>query len=169
MNSHTEPTLYLYAVQYTTAGDALHHVTVEALDATDAKHVAESLEGAAIVWASARRVAPVLRAPATGREQAGLDPATGPATGPAIGRDPLEDPAGVWAAQGHRPATPALVLTRSVRVHAEYAEEARRHAEAILTERGEDVTGIGNATRATGPGLTNSPLWDVAYNVRVSE
>lgn len=55
---------YLYEVEYVTgsqygAGEKFHRVTVEALDATDAKHLAESLEGAAILTARARRVAPV--------------------------------------------------------------------------------------------------------------
>lgn len=45
-----------YVVEYVTADEAFHRVTLEAIDATDAKHLAESLEGGVVVTASARRV-----------------------------------------------------------------------------------------------------------------
>lgn len=45
-----------YVVEYVTADEAFHRVTVEALDATDAKHLAEALEGGVVVKANAKRV-----------------------------------------------------------------------------------------------------------------
>lgn len=51
---------HTYVVEYVTGGydraERFHRVTLEAIDSTDAKHLAEALEGERIVRASARRV-----------------------------------------------------------------------------------------------------------------
>ena len=45
-----------YEVTYTTASGTTHTVRVEAIDAIDAKHLAESKEGEVIVTAKARKI-----------------------------------------------------------------------------------------------------------------
>lgn len=47
---------YRYIVEYVTASERFARVTLEAIDAIDAKHLAEAMEGEVIVRASARRV-----------------------------------------------------------------------------------------------------------------
>jgi hypothetical protein len=56
--THTTPTVttHRYVVEYVTASERFVRVTLEAIDAIDAKHLAESLEGEVIVHARARRV-----------------------------------------------------------------------------------------------------------------
>ncbi len=55
-----ETILYDYVVEYVTGSmrgmEEFHRITVSAVDATDAKHLAESLEGEVIFTARARRV-----------------------------------------------------------------------------------------------------------------
>lgn len=80
-------TTYRYIVEYVTASEKFHRITVEAIDAIDAKHLAEALEGEVILTARARRVRGA--------------PATKITTTASTIRDPLEDPDSVYEAQGH--------------------------------------------------------------------
>lgn len=82
MSKH--PVTYRYIVEYVTGSERFARITVEAIDAIDAKHLAESLEGEVIVTASARRV--------RGASATVAVP---------TGRDPLEDSTAVYEAQGH--------------------------------------------------------------------
>lgn len=47
---------HTYVVEYVTSSERFHRVTLEAIDSVDAKHLAEALEGEAIIRASARRL-----------------------------------------------------------------------------------------------------------------
>ena len=48
--------MHTYVVEYVTSSERFIRVTLAAIDATDAKHLAESLEGEVIVTARARRL-----------------------------------------------------------------------------------------------------------------
>ena len=58
-NPAVEPrkALQLYNVEYATASHKYATITVEAADAADAEHIAESFEAELIDWARARRIA----------------------------------------------------------------------------------------------------------------
>ena len=50
------PVTHTYVVEDVTSSERFHRVTLQAIDAIDAKHIAEALEGEVIIRASARRL-----------------------------------------------------------------------------------------------------------------